>query len=299
MRAFPRALRPASPWGAEIAMRLRPHWIFIGLIAGLLASTASAQIELALRLPHQVILRGESLDAVVSVTNLTGHPLMLDDTNGYSFSVEVRDLHGARIFARNDKRLPEAPRVLETGGTSFTNDLTTYYDMTDAGQVSVAARIDMGGISYYSRKFFLDINPGSEIESLQTMVGDTLVNLRLMLLNRDGHESVLLEMTDKEGRKLIPARDLGTIIRLHPPQMKLDANRRLHILHFSGPRQFFHHIVGLDGVVIKKEMFTGNYRSADLEATADGVVTVDAVQGKKSEDTDVMRQRPLDPKLHR
>jgi len=255
-------------------------------------------MDVSLTLPNKVVLRAESVPAIVTVKNNTGMKIPVGGTNGYVLRFEIKSADGQSVLP-NEKNQPLALELQPGSVVTMTNDLFQCYRIIDINQASVLARVDYGDTSYLSAKEFLNVQDGAELARLKVPNGERMLVQALYTLNRGGHEHVLLRVDDKEGGWTYGATDLGIILRSTPPQMMLDQQGRTHILHRSGPTKYSYHIVSSDGSLLKLENFVGDYKVVRMVAGANGEISVNGKPAEKSDQPEMLRATPFLPDLHR
>ncbi len=208
-------------------------------IAGATASPVSAQIVVRLRTDHARRLLYEPIPIRVRVENGTKTPLVFSGEAANAelqFEVEKTPGEPAR---RTDSPLFDRPFVAPAYGHEvFSVDLLRLFDLRSSGPLSVAVRVRHAGEEFYSGKLLLDVVPGLEIARVLAVLPREDAGRRsfqLRTLSRAGREQLFLRVDDVDREICRGVFDLGTLIRQRNPQMMLDGQGRLHVLHQSAP----------------------------------------------------------------
>lgn len=259
--------------------------------------SARAQLEVSLQLPNVVVLRAEDVPAIVTIRNQTGRQIPVGGKDGYDLIFDIKGADGLPVLA--NEQSPPLAYVLAPGAvTTVTNNLYRCYRIIDTSQASVVARVDYAGTSYLSTKLFLNIQDGAECGRLQVQHGDRTTIQTLRTLLRGGHEHLFLRVDDAAGGWTFGATDLGSFLRTTPPRFMLDRAGQSHILHRSGPAQFTYHVAGHDGSLLRRENFSGDYKTVSMTAGEKGEIIVNGMPAAKSDRPQILQQTPFRPDLH-
>jgi hypothetical protein len=203
----------------------------------LLPRLLSAQILLRLQLEHTQLVRYEAVNVFLSILNEAPYPLRFDGDNGarLHFSIE-RGLDTAAD--RIDER-PLIENVTVDAGRSrdILCDISRRYDLGPVGNYSVRAIIEWRGRAYQSGQVRFDVVNGLPIsKDTRTIWTDKefVREFSLCYLAREGSEHLFLSVDDKRGGINYGVFDLGAIIRLHPPVLRVGRDGKVRVLHQSG-----------------------------------------------------------------
>lgn len=214
----------------------RGAFTILGLM--LVAATAAvAEVELDLRLDHDEYLQFEPVRAYVSVYNDSDKPLVI--RSRARKGVARLDLVVRR--KRNDMMSPksEAPvhggAVLEADGrTELMLGVNDIYDVVANGRYFVKAVLEHEGRRYETPTRILKVVPGMElVKETRTVPGDPdrTRNYSLRYWARDGAESLFLRVDEKETRLNFGVFDLGPLVRVAPPVLKVDRSGGILVAH--------------------------------------------------------------------
>jgi len=201
------------------------------------SAVALAEVELDLRLDHAEYLQFEPVHAYVSVYNDSDKPLVI--RNRARRGVARLDLVVRR--KRNDMMSPksEAPAhsgaVLEADGrTELMLSVNETYDVIANGRYFVKAVLEHEGKLYETPTRILKVVPGMELTKERRSVHgdpDRTRNYSLRYWSRDGSESLFLRVDEEETRLNFGVFDLGSLLRVTAPVLKVDRNGDILVAH--------------------------------------------------------------------
>ncbi len=279
------------------------RWIiFFGLLFFVVAST-QAQIQVELKLKRLQYVAYEPVIATLSITNLAGRNVMLRDADGqHWFGFEVTADEG-RPIAPVRGEAPEPPLRIETGKTVTRKiNIEPVYPVHDFGTYHVRANVyfaDMNKFFYSSAKVFRvgDARPiwRKTVGLPDGVGGGGNVRTFSLLSNRfPDHTSLYVRVEDKDSGVVYSTFSLGRIIASDDPQAEFDRGNQLHVLHCESPRSWAYSRIGLNGQLLKHDVFMETKSRPHLYRTADGMI---AVRGGMSESATAQSPRGAAPKL--
>ncbi len=256
-------------------------WAFLG-IALFPGASAWARVEVSCRLPHDRLLQYEPIIAVVTVRNRASEPLVLGGPDGdasLAFSVTRAP---DRSIERTDRPVLDEPITIEPRGTlSFEVNLLPRYLIREQGLHSVWVQISWRDEVYTSSRSHFDILPGMEIGRHQFRLagepgGRRVLYLRTM--HRGRHERLFLQILDEDQGICYGAFHLGSLVRLFPPALQVDAWDRIHVLHQSAPARYTRTIITAEGVPEELRFFSPGQGRPRLVVASDGHVEVEGLR---------------------
>lgn len=247
------------------------------------AGSAPAQVEVSLSIPTTLFLEMEPVTATVVVSNLTGDPIRLGGTNSNArLRLDIERFRGDLIRDTGEPVVPEAVEIPPHGKHTFELNILDLYQVRRSGPHSINARLVMGEENFYSEQFLFDVVPGLELRKTEVLTreadGRRRLSLTLKELSRDREEWIFLRIDELQAGICHGVYNLGTIIRMTPPQIAIDRDNRVHVLHHSAPTRFTHHVFSIDGLPIQVEYFSGTASEAKLATSDEGVVEVIGVR---------------------
>jgi hypothetical protein len=243
-----------------------------------LASVTHAQVDISCRIKPVRAILYEPVIATVNIENMTGRPLVLSGPNANGrlrFDIEMTP--GRTLPQTQFPLLEESVEIPVRESWSGSFILSDAYDMRQEGPYTVRARVDAAGEAFIAPRVFVDVVPGLEIMSLRSLAkaqGETLRLHRLMSVNRDRGEFLLLRIDDPEGGICYAVQSLGRIIRARPPRLEVDGDFNVHILHQTSPERFYHHVFSPNGRLISRRNYSGDGSAIGLEQTPEGRLIV-------------------------
>ena len=204
-------------------------WIFLLLGAGL--GSTWAQLQVGLTLPRSMFIRYEPLLTTISITNLSGRPLLLADVEGTPwFSFQIQTEGGRPIPARLSGYSKE-PVAIGPGETlRRTINLTPIYALDDFGRYNIRVSVfeASAGRHFTSQSTNFEITEGRTL--WQEMVGhpdDGSQRLLTLLAHRlPNSTAVYLRIQDPQNGKVFCTHRLGSLVTYGSPQVELDANKK-------------------------------------------------------------------------
>jgi hypothetical protein len=255
-------------------MRRFPAWSLAGFVAA--AAGADAQVNLSCRLQHSRVLEYEPVRATVVVENQTSEPLYFSEEGGETALLfDVEQTPGLLVARRSEPLFPEPFVVPARQTAQRTFDLQRAYEIGRQGPYSIVARVVRGGEAFVSGKAFLDVLPGLLVLEHRATVKDppgSHRTMRLRTLARDRMDYLFLRIDDEDRALCYGVFDLGTIIRVFKPDLKMDADDSVHVLHQSAPARFTYSAFTAGGQPLEQRFFNGTAATAKLEVAPDGTV---------------------------
>jgi len=249
----------------------------------LLAGTATAQIQIELKLPRLQYIAYESVVASVVITNLAGRDIDLHDENGQPwFGFEVTGSEGQPIAATSTAQT-HAPLNIGAGKKVTQKiNLTPLYGIHDFGTYRVRAHVyfaDLNKLLYSQTKVFevTDARPiwQKTVGIPERASGPGNVRTYSLLTNRfPDHTSLYVRVEDKDRGTVYATYSLGHLIAFDAPQAELDRANQLHVLHCAAPRNWAYSRVSLNGELVSRASFTETKTRPRLVHDADGAIKV-------------------------
>jgi hypothetical protein len=253
------------------------------LLLGILAAeNCTAQIKVDLSFKRKLYVLYEPVVAVVSIENLSGRPLLLDNSEEnrwFGFTIETED---GRPVPPNNPNYELAPVAIEPGErlTRAVN-LTPLFPLQDFGSYRVKATIHAPsfGRFFSSAPLAVEITDGRPV--WQEVVGvpgaSGLPELRTVtLLTHKLSRSTRLyaRIEDKEQGKIYATHQLGPYLTFGRPEVLLDLRNEIHVLQNSAPKQFLYTHLGLSGEILGQQAYLEAGSRPRLTKDANGGVQV-------------------------
>lgn len=221
-----------------------------------ISSIAHAQLEVGLEMKRNLFMRGEPVEATVTVRNLAGKDLMLtDDGANRWFGFQIMKGADTPIGPSNgDYR--NAPQMMLSGGSmKRTVDLLRLYPVNEYGSYTVRAAIYFQETGKYitSAPLKLDISEGRKLWSQTVGVPaakDGAGDYRLLSLLTFPHPKGLVlyaRVEDEKSGNVFGTYPLGRLLTGSVPGHEFDRENTLHVFHMFGPSQFYLTKIGVNG----------------------------------------------------
>ena len=238
------------------------------LAAGLLllagaAEQAAAQVRVDISFKRKLYVMYEPLIATVTINNLSGRPLLLENSDHhrwFGFNIESGE---GRIVPPIHADYALQPAAVGPGEklTRAVN-LTPLFPLHDFGGYRIKASIYVAAFDKYfsSPPLAVEITEGRPI--WQEVVGvpgaDGKPELRTVtLLSHTLSRSTRLyvRIEDRERGRVYATHQLGQFLTFGRPEVMLDVDNQIHILQNTLPKQFLYTHLGLGGEVLGQQAY--------------------------------------------
>lgn len=247
-------------------------------------SPLPAQLLVEIRMEQDQFLPGEALPATVRITNRSGRTLRLGaEEDWLTFAVQER---GGTVVRKNGETPVLGEFTLETAQVASKKvDLAPYFALTRPGSYHVVATIrikDWESLANSPPKKF-DIIEGTKLWVRDFGVPSTSGPnqppevRRYALLQANYLRSELrlyFRLTDATGTKVMKVFPLGEIVSFGRPEMEVDEESRLHVLHQNGARTSRYTVINPDGEVVLRQLYQYGEARPRLAGGRDGKLGV-------------------------
>ncbi len=264
------------------------------------AGNAFGQIQLDLKFKRLQYVAYEPLIATVTITNLAGRAVELRDDGGHEwFGFEVTAGEGQVLTPMQQEG--ESPLRMDPG-------------QTVTRKINLGSRFPVQELATYHARahvFFADLNKFFYSPSRAFQVGDARpiwqrtvgipegvaahgnVRSYSILSNRfPDHTSLYVRVEDKTTGAVYSTFPLGRTVGAEEPQMELDPQNLLHVLHCAAPRTWAYNRVGLNGELIAHATFMETKTRPRLRRGPDGAIAVRGGMLERTVAPDVKRSGP-------
>jgi hypothetical protein len=268
----------------------------------LFATAAEGQIQVDLKFQRLQYIAYEPVVATVTLTNLAGRDIELNDANGQSWlGFEVTGSEDQPITLLGTENA-QPPLKIEAGQRVTQQiDLGSLYPVHDFGAYHVRTHVYFADLAkfFYSTTRVFEVTDARPIWQQTVGIPDgvaTAGNVRTysLLTNRfPDHTSLYVRVQDKDTGIVYATYSLGRSIDFEQPQAEIDRTNQLHVLHCAAPRAWSYSRIGLNGELLTHSSFMETKTRPRLMHSANGEV---AVRGGVAE-TPAKASRSTAPKL--
>lgn len=237
--------------------------VLLALLAGL-GTPARAQIKVELQVPHRLYLAYEPMLAAVTITNLSGRDITLEDTpNNQWFGFQISTVDDTPVAPR-DLHYKNEPLQIEAGQSiKRTVNLVTLFPITEYGLYRIRGAIYFSPTQRYytSQPQNIEVTEGKTIWQQtvgvpEGMPGAGDYHVFTVMTHRLAAETRLYVRVEDKDREIVYATfPVGKLTLGQPPEIKLDETNQLHLLHQSGSRTYLHSIVGVNGELLSQSTY--------------------------------------------
>lgn len=231
---------------------------FLACLALAFASAAHAQLSVGLEIKRRTYLRHEPILATVTISNLSGRDLMLEDgaSPWFGFTVE----HGSDRTILSP-RVPDYqldPIEIKLGETvKRTVNLVDLYPISELGLYNIHASIYVAATDKYfrSRPEALDVEDGRTLWRQSVGVPETFPNAgathEFSLVSAVGgaHNYLYVRIREPDTGKVYGCYRIGAHIDGAQPSLQFDTTNTLHVLAPSAPKIYTLTQIGVNGQI--------------------------------------------------
>lgn len=228
------------------------------LLASLLCTAAQAQLQVNLEVKRREFIRYEPILVTVSVTNLAGRDLVLEDDASPWFGFTITHGAGETLISPRNPNYHLDPLDIKLGETvKRTVNLNDLYPISELGFYRVKANIYCKAYDKYfsTRIANLDISDGRTIWKQAVGVPETMPNAGAMheftLLAAVGsaHQYLYARITEPDSGRVFGCYRLGHLLEGAPPEAQFDTTNTLHVLQLAAPKTYKLTQIGPNGEV--------------------------------------------------
>jgi hypothetical protein len=266
--------------GPSICKLGRCALLILPFLMSVVSTIAQVQVDVALK--RSLYMVYEPLICNVTITNLSGGTLTLEDTpreKWFGFQIETAD---GRPLPPINPDYRNQPVEIEAG-QSLTRSInvTPLYPLSEFGTYRLRAAIYCAQIGRYfmSPQLNLEITEGRQLWQ-QTVgvpegVGEGKSRTFTILAHRLPRTTMLyLRVEDKESGIIYCTTQLGRFITFASPDIQIDGGNQIHILQNTAPKAFLYSHFDVNGKVIKQEAYQAYNSKPYLVRKPDATVAV-------------------------
>jgi hypothetical protein len=232
------------------------------LLAGA-AEQVAAQVRVDISFKRKLYVMYEPLIATVTINNLSGRPLLLENSDHhrwFGFNIETAD---GRIVPPINPDYALAPAAVGPGEKLTRSvNLTPLFPLHDFGLYRVKATVYVSSFGRYfsSPPLAVEITDGRPI--WQEVVGlpggegkPELRTITLLAHKLSRSTRLYVRIEDRERGRVYATHQLGQFLTFGRPEVMLDVDNQIHILQNTLPKQFLYTHLGLGGEVLGQQAY--------------------------------------------
>jgi hypothetical protein len=253
----------------------------VAVVFGAFGAGAQAQLTVEVRAPRDVYLLYEPLPVLVTIRNVSGRLVQLDEAEGrHWLDFTATDEEGREVMRLAGLQPEGSATISPNRAITRTVDLLPLYDLRARGVYRVQAGVNSGGVRTLSAPLRLNIVQGREIWT-QTLGlpgrEDQPDEYRTFSLQtrREGRADYLYVCVREEKKGIVYGLlEMGSYIPLGEPSVRFDREACLHVLYQSGPRAFGYVRVDPSAKVLDRAAYSDFSSTPELVSDLQGTVTV-------------------------
>jgi hypothetical protein len=271
----------------------------VGLLFVALLHSATAQLQVDIGLRRTLYIAYEPLIVNVSITNLTGNPVVLSDSNRARwFGFQIETLDGRPIAPRSQDYTN--PQVVLEAGQKMTRaiNITPLYPIAEFGGYRIRASIyePSSGSYFSSPPLNVEITDGRSL--FKKTVGvpgqDALRTISLLSHRLPASTQLYIRIEDEKKGTIFCTHRLGRIVSYGAPEILLDKKNEVHVLQNVAPKAFLYSHIGLNGEVLARKSYTQIVKRPSLLDRVEGGI---AVIGAREINPELEASKPPLPSL--
>jgi len=242
-----------------------------------------AQVQVGLSIPRHFYLCYEPIVATVTVTNMTGSDLVLEDREPDKwFSFEIMNSRDIPVPPRAaDYHLPAL--TIPTGQTVKRKvNLVNLYPVTDYGPYHVRAQIYVASMEKYfgSPASVVEVTEGQTMWQQKVGIPNGQKNAgqfrsyELLSFRPDKDNILYVRIQDHDAGMVYGTYPLGRLINGYPPEQELDTASDLHVLQMVAPKEYLYTRLGPNGEMLGQDDYTDLKTRPRLRKGPNGTVAI-------------------------
>ena len=259
----------------------RVVFLLVVALAGAFGAGAQAQLTVGVRMEREVFLVYEPLPVLVTVRNVSGRPIQLQEVEGrHWLDFNVADEGGREVLCLGRLQPEGAVTIAPNQAVTRTVDLLPLYDLREHGVYRVQATVNNGSTLTLSAPLRFNLIQGRETWA-QTLglprSEDQAEEYRTFSLQtRSDGRSDYLYVCVRDDRKNIVygLLEMGSYIPLGAPSVRFDKEACLNLLYQSSPRAFGYVRVDPTAHVLDRAVYSDYLSKPELVSDLQGTVTI-------------------------
>lgn len=252
-------------------------------VLSIFATTASAQLDVSMQLERTLFLRGEPIEAAVTIRNLAGKDVDLRDVRGhqwFGFQIERGADNPIGPFDPNYRN----PPATILAGESITRkvNLLRLYPINELGGYKAQAAIYFAETGKYltSAKLPIEVTDGKSLWSKTVGVpagkeaSGSYREMQLLSFQLPRERALYARVTDEGTGEVLATFPLGHILSGMNPSTEFDDQNTLHVFHMVGPNTYWLSKISVNGEWLGQTIYNAPKGRASLRKKPDGSLVV-------------------------
>lgn len=261
---------------------MKPALFCISILT-FLAATASAQLEVSLNLSRTLFLRGEPIEATVTIRNLAGKDIVLRDSPGQQWFGFQVDRGPDNPIAPFDARYRNPPATILSGESVDRKvNLLRLYPINELGGYKVQAAVFFPDTGKYlvSQKLPVEITDGKSLwsQTVGVPVGKdgrgSYREMELLSFQLPKERALYARVTDQATGDVLATFPLGHMLVGMNPSTEFDDQNTLHVFHMVGPNTYWLSKISVNGEWLGQSIWNSPKGRASLRKKPDGSLVV-------------------------
>jgi hypothetical protein len=221
-----------------------------------LGSAVQAQLNVTLEIKRRTYFRYEPIYATVTIQNLAGRDLVLEDGSSPWFGFTVLQGDAQTVLPPRDPNYQNDPIELKINETvKRTVNLTNLFPIAEFGTHRIHANIYCKPLDKYfsTRRAIFEVTEPRTVWKQVVGVPETLENagqmheVALLAGDWDKHRYLYCRITQPESGRVLCMNRIGHIIDGATFDAQFDTTNTLHLLQLVGPKTYSVTQVGVNG----------------------------------------------------
>ena len=258
-------------------------WVTLALLLGLVVLVpATAQVQVDVALKRSLYMVYEPLICNVTITNLSGGTLALQDAPREKwFGFQIETLDGRPLPPINPHYQNQTVEIEAGQRLTRSINITPLYPLSEFGTYRVRAVVYVSQLGKYfvSPQLNIEITEGRQLWQQTVGVPEGLGQGRArtftILAHRLPRTTMLyLRVEDKEAGVIYCTTQLGRFITFASPDIEIDGGNQIHILQNTAPKAFLYSHFDVNGKVLKQQAYQAYDARPNLVRKPDASVVV-------------------------
>lgn len=248
-----------------------------------LAGSAFAQLQVSMQLERTLYMRGEPIEATVTIRNLAGKDVTLrdmPDNQWFGFQVERGADNPVGPYDPDYRN----PSTIILTGESLTRkvNLLKLYPINELGSYKAQAAIYFGETGKYltSAQLPIEVTDGKSLwsQTVGVPAGKDGANgfraMQLLSFQLPREKALYARITDEDNGEILATYPLGHLLVGMNPTTEFDEHNTLHVFHMVGPNTYWLSKIGVNGEWLGQVTYNAPKGRASIKKKPDGSLVI-------------------------